>query len=184
MAKKKSGSKNIFIPILIVVVLLILGIFFFIKLQEQQKLSKISSYDECVAAGFPVMESYPPQCRANNKTFAQDIGNGLEYRDEIEVEKPLPNQKIESPITISGKARGMWFFEGVMNAKVFDSTNKHLADVILTARDEWMTEDFVPFSGTAEFVRPENPKGRVVIQNANPSGMEENQKELIIPVTF
>lgn len=30
---------------------------------------KINSYAECVAAGNPVMESYPEQCRADGKTF-------------------------------------------------------------------------------------------------------------------
>ena len=31
--------------------------------------SSISSFEECVAAGNPVMESYPRQCRAGNRTF-------------------------------------------------------------------------------------------------------------------
>lgn len=34
--------------------------------------AKISNYDECVAAGNPVMLSYPPQCSANGKTYVQD----------------------------------------------------------------------------------------------------------------
>jgi hypothetical protein len=31
--------------------------------------SQINSFEECVAAGNPVMESYPRQCRAGNRTF-------------------------------------------------------------------------------------------------------------------
>lgn len=31
----------------------------------------INSFEECVAAGNPVMESYPPQCRANGRTFVK-----------------------------------------------------------------------------------------------------------------
>lgn len=31
--------------------------------------SDINSFEECVAAGNPVMESYPRQCRAGNRTF-------------------------------------------------------------------------------------------------------------------
>ncbi len=30
---------------------------------------EINSFEECVAAGNPIMESYPRQCRAGNKTF-------------------------------------------------------------------------------------------------------------------
>lgn len=33
----------------------------------------ISTFDECVSAGNPVMESYPRQCKADGKTFAEDI---------------------------------------------------------------------------------------------------------------
>lgn len=35
--------------------------------------TSISSFDECVAAGYPVMESYPEQCRANGQTFIRQI---------------------------------------------------------------------------------------------------------------
>jgi heat shock protein HslJ len=37
---------------------------------------KITNFDECAAAGYPVMESYPRQCRANNQTFAEVISGG------------------------------------------------------------------------------------------------------------
>ena len=184
MAKKKDSNLPKLVIPLVIIFLIAVGIFFFIKLSEQHKLSKINSFEECKAAGFPIIESYPPQCRANNKTFSQDIGNELEYSDQILVSVPRPNQKVTSPITVEGKARGTWFFEGTMKAALYDSANKHLADITLTARDEWMTENFVPFSGTAIFARPENPKGRLVIQNDNPSGMPENQKELVIPIVF
>ncbi len=35
-----------------------------------------SSFEECVAAGNPVMESYPRQCMANGRTFTENIGGG------------------------------------------------------------------------------------------------------------
>jgi len=35
--------------------------------------SGINSFDACVAAGNPVMESYPRQCRADGKTFVEKI---------------------------------------------------------------------------------------------------------------
>ena len=33
----------------------------------------INNFEECVNAGNPVMESYPRKCRANNKTFVENI---------------------------------------------------------------------------------------------------------------
>lgn len=40
--------------------------------------STISSFEECVAAGNPVMESYPRQCIANGVTYVEDIDNELQ----------------------------------------------------------------------------------------------------------
>gem|GEM_PF-1077791 len=33
-----------------------------------------TTFEECVAAGNPVMESYPRQCRDGNNTFVEDVG--------------------------------------------------------------------------------------------------------------
>jgi len=38
-------------------------------------IENIESFDDCVEAGFPVMESYPRQCNANGKTFTEEIKN-------------------------------------------------------------------------------------------------------------
>lgn len=40
---------------------------------DMQKQQQITNYKECVAAGNPVMESNPPQCRANGKTFTGEV---------------------------------------------------------------------------------------------------------------
>ncbi len=45
----------------------------------QQLLSEINSFDECVAAGFSVMESNPPQCSTpDNRTFIQETDSTWE----------------------------------------------------------------------------------------------------------
>lgn len=37
----------------------------------------ISNFDECVAVGNPVMESYPRQCRHGDATFVEDISGRI-----------------------------------------------------------------------------------------------------------
>lgn len=39
----------------------------------------ITSFEECVEAGNPVMESYPRQCRAGGETFVEEIEQAPEY---------------------------------------------------------------------------------------------------------
>jgi hypothetical protein len=47
-----------------------------------------------------------------------------------------------------------------------------------------MTEDFVPFSAILPFAVSSTPKGRLVLEKDNPSGLPEHADELIIPVYF
>lgn len=152
---------------------------------QQEALKKISSYEECVAAGFASMESYPPQCKTSDgRSFTQNIGNELEYHDEILIENPRPNQKISSPITVRGKVRGNWLFEASFSGELFDANDKSLGTVILQAQGEWMTIDFVPFTGELVFSTPETETGTLKIINANPSGLPENNKTILMPVRF
>lgn len=43
--------------------------------------AQINSFEECVSAGYPVMESYPRQCVAlDGRNFVEDIGNDNDSR--------------------------------------------------------------------------------------------------------
>lgn len=48
---------------------------------------KITNFEECVAAGNPVMESYPRQCKANDQTFVEDIS--IEISGEVSLKGEL-----------------------------------------------------------------------------------------------
>ena len=49
----------------------------------------VTSFEECVAAGYPVMESYPEQCNADGKTFVRGGTN-----DAIENPPTVPRDEI------------------------------------------------------------------------------------------
>ena len=42
-------------------------------LTEAQRIRAADSFEECAELGFPVMESYPRQCRAGDKHFTEDV---------------------------------------------------------------------------------------------------------------
>lgn len=94
------------------------------------------------------------------------------------------NQEISSPLEITGKARGNWFFEGDFPIRLFDSNNQEIAVAIATAQGEWMTQDFVDFKATLEFEIPETKTGELVFIKDNPSDNRELDDELKIPVKF
>ena len=53
--------------------ILLIGLLLFIAGCDTVELSEITSFEECVEAGNPVMESYPRQCNANGEVFVEQI---------------------------------------------------------------------------------------------------------------
>jgi len=145
----------------------------------------IKNFQECVAGGNPVEEIYPARCSTpDGKIFTQNIGNEMELADLIMIYSPRPNAKIASPLIISGKARGNWFFEASFPVKLVDENGNELANGIATAQSDWMTEDFVEFLATLEFTTPPTTAGTLILQKDNPSGLSEHNNQLIVPVEF
>jgi hypothetical protein len=146
----------------------------------------VTTFEQCVEAGNPVMESYPRQCRTpEGQSFTENIGNALEKSDLIQLENPLPNQVISSPLEISGQARGQWFFEATFPVVLTDWDGLIIAEGFATAEGEWMTEEFVPFTATLRFEKPAyGENGALILQKDNPSGLPENDDALEIPVRF
>ena len=69
------------IVIIIVFTMLIVGLFFVSRFNTMNKtnIEAISSFEECVAAGYPVMESYPERCKTpDGKTFTKQIATRQE----------------------------------------------------------------------------------------------------------
>lgn len=105
--------------------------------------------------------------------------------DSIHVEQPKPGQVIESPLTVTGAARGSWYFEGDFTVKLLTSDGRQLGTGILSAQSNWMSTDSVRFEGQVTFDRTGVVKrGRLLFESANPSGRPEHQKSAIVPVRF
>lgn len=180
-------SKNLIVGGVIGILVLMVfagGVYFFTKKPAPHE---ITSFEECVADGNPVMESYPRQCRYGDQTFTEDIGNEREKTDIIRIDTPRPNQIIESPLTIKGVARGSWFFEASFPVVLVDWDGKIIAEGIAQAKGEWMTTDFVPFEATLTFGIESNAysnKGTLILRKDNPSGLPANDDAIEIPVVF
>ena len=105
----------------------------------------------------------------------------------IVMNTPTRDSVISSPVTITGKARGYWFFEASFPISVVNWDGLIIGQGIATAHDEWMTEDFVPFTATVAFTVATNTpyrRGALILQKDNPSGLPEHDDALEIPVTF
>lgn len=90
--------------IFIIVFLVVLGTAGYYLYHEAQKDTSIDSFAECVAAGNPVMESYPEQCNADGKTFVNTIDS---YESCISAGNPM--LKSDPPRC---EVNGQYFTEG------------------------------------------------------------------------
>lgn len=102
----------------------------------------------------------------------------------IRVEAPLPNLDIQSPYTVKGEAVGYWYFEGSFPIKLYNASDQLIAEGVAEAQGSWMTENFVPFEATLTFDAPDDERGEMVFQRANPSGLPDNEREYSLPVIF
>ncbi|OGG91757.1 hypothetical protein A3H03_02060 [Candidatus Kuenenbacteria bacterium RIFCSPLOWO2_12_FULL_42_13] len=105
-----------------------------------------------------------------------------ECQPGIKVNAPQANEAIKSPFMVAGEARGAWFFEASFPVKLADENGNVLATGIATAKSDWMTENFIPFTARLDFPRSVTEKGYLIFNKDNPSGLPENDLELKIPV--
>jgi hypothetical protein len=119
---------------------------------------------------------------------AEEMMKQVEQKSEdssIQVEFPYKDQSITSPLTITGKAKGSWYFEGSFPVVLLAENGKILAQGAAKAQGDWMTEDFVPFKTELTFTKSaKNLKGKVVFKKDNPSGLPENDASFEVPVSF
>lgn len=147
----------------------------------------VASFEDCVSAGNPVMESYPRQCQHEGTTYTEMIGNELEKSDLIRIDTPRPNQSIKSPLIIKGEARGSWFFEASFPVVLVNWDGLIIAEGVATAKSDWMTTDFVPFEAKLTYSIDKNTysnKGALILRKDNPSGLPEHDNALEIPIIF
>lgn len=103
----------------------------------------------------------------------------------IILDSPQPGEEITSPLTITGKARGYWYFEGTFPIVLTDWDGLIIAETYATAQDNWMTEEFVPFTAELTFEKPTyKNNGSLILQKDNASGLPENDDALEIQIFF
>lgn len=126
-----------------------------------------------------------PQGIVGTQGICQKIG----IADKLMISSPEPDEKISSPVTVSGKAVGGWFFEASFPVEVYDSNNKLLGSspvqfVPKSDSDTWMTSDFVDFKGEIKFSQPTTESGYILFKKDNPSGNSAMDESFKLRITF
>lgn len=105
--------------------------------------------------------------------------------DMIVIDAPVSGGQIASPLQVTGRARGNWYFEASFPVILKTSGGTVLATVPAQAQGDWMTTDWVPFTATLTFTPPApGSTGVLILQKDNPSGEPQNDDSRTIPVVF
>ena len=132
-----------------------------------------------IVAVIAVVFALAPQIQNDAPTMSPATKDDL-----IELYLPNPGAVITSPLTVTGRARGNWFFEGGFPLILVDWDGRIIAESRATAESK-MTADYVPFRGTITFEKPAyGARGALILKKDNPSGLPEHDNALEIPVFF
>ncbi|MCP5093575.1 MAG: hypothetical protein GY949_21955 [Gammaproteobacteria bacterium] len=138
------------------------------------------SASEPPAIGFGA--DYAAGWRATRVVHVVHIGDCRS--NQIVLDLPARGEAVASPLKVRGRARGTWFFEGDFPLVLLDGRGNLVAQGLATAKGEWMTTEFVPFSAMLRFQSPEHGPGRLILKKDNPSDRCELDDALIVPVIF
>lgn len=106
--------------------------------------------------------------------------------DLITVDSPKPEDTVgSSTTTISGSARGTWYFEASFPVQLLNASGTVIAEGPAQAQSNWMTTDFVAFKTTISYPpQPHGSQGTLILKNDNPSGDPARSQQVSIPVVF
>lgn len=142
---------------------------------EPKKTATVSELPKGQMEDGPALEDLP---------VLPNVPAPINKTDLIKVESLHAGDGIQSPLIVSGQARGNWFFEASFPIKILDKNGEVIGQGHAEAQGEWMTENFVPWKATVSFIAPDSGKGEVVFMKDNPSGLPEHDAEVRVPVSF
>jgi hypothetical protein len=157
------------------------AIVLFVIKRKPQAGPQVTDFQSCQAAGGAITDGEPVTCTAlDGHTFAEQVTQD----PEVVVDTPQYGDLVSSPLQVSGKARGFWFFEGQMPVTLKDDQGNVLVKTPAHANGDWMTQDFVPFTATLNFNPGDAQYGVLVIEKDNPSGDPQFDAAFAVPVRF
>ncbi|MFA6392164.1 MAG: GerMN domain-containing protein [Patescibacteria group bacterium] len=162
--------KNKYLIIIIVILIVVIGVMIFYLIQNDGVNSNSS------------LNSNGQQ--DTNTAINTNSNTNSAMQSDVQVTKPVPDETVNSPLTVAGRAKGSWFFEAVFPVQIVDENDKQIGYGNAEAIGDWQTENYVDFTALLTFTKGSATAGFLVLQNANPSGIKSLEKELRIPIKF
>jgi hypothetical protein len=104
----------------------------------------------------------------------------------VTLTSPTRGGTVASPLSVAGMVPGSWSQEGQFTLRLLDADSNVLTEGAAKLDGDWMTENQVPFTATLTFENAPavGSSGILILEKANPSGMEENADSVSVPILF
>lgn len=91
-------GKKIIWTVIIIIFLIFAGVYFGLSWDKKSPMQKVTNFEECARAGYPVGESYPRQCWApDGRHFVEDIVQGEFWGTILGTVVLGPNCPVQDP---------------------------------------------------------------------------------------
>lgn len=181
-------KKNLFVALIFVLIFIA---WFGLSYNKKNRIQPVvvMSFEDCAQAGYPVTGERPRQCKTpDGRTYAEELSEKPTYTnssaDMIVVDLPYPGAVTGKEFSVTGKARGTWFFEASFPVHVLDNNGNVLATAVAQAESDWMTPNFVPFKATVKVPDSYIGKATLLLKKDNPSGLSEHDASISFPITI
>ena len=104
--------------------------------------------------------------------------------DGLVVFSPKPGDIVKTPLVVSGRVKTSWLFEGSFSAKLMDSQGNVFSSASAEADNDWPDKEWVGFSSTIKFARPDDAEGYLILEPDDISGHLNGAASVTIPVKF
>jgi len=170
MQDKFFGSKLNSILLLILIILVVGAIY--IMLQNKE------TYLNVFQKQVPNNNTEQTQMPIPNKDGI--LGN----KDDLISFSILPYTKVHGILSYRGVIKNNYFFEGNVLINVTDINKKIILKSNAVATTEWTTSGPVSFEGNVDLSKLPKGSAYFQIENDNASGLPENDKFILIPITI
>jgi hypothetical protein len=139
-------------------------------------------YSNEAMAATPTVPAFAVYTADSNSINPIVIGENTKI-DTVSVSAPLPEATVGKKFTVTGQARGTWYFEASFPVKVTDGIGNVVGQGIAQAQGDWMTENHVPFTASVTVTSYTGP-AYLILQKDNPSGEVVNDAFISVPITI
>jgi len=181
-------NKNTMVFVLGLIVLVLLGYIIYSN-KNKEELRAVTSFGECVLAGYPVMESYPRRCQTlDGRTYTEEILPSITYKntsaENIVIDLPYPGAVTGKEFKAIGKAKG-FMFEASFPVEVLDKDGKRLfiGPAHATVED-WMVSTLVPFEIDIKIPETYIGPATIIFSKDNASGLPQHDGSASFPITI